>query len=122
MATQKLVTLLDRWVTRGQPGRSTTENAQPKVRRSQRQRQHHQQNQHKIPRTTLQDKEAQQLTLQGHNLDLQDGEEYGDKITPKSPSTFRIVQQNIKLVPENPKAYKNKQISNFISNGDAACT
>ena len=92
-------------MTRGKTGNTTTEAVQltvdPQIYRTQK------------------DKELQQLTLHGHNLDLHDGEEYGDKITPKSPGIFRVFQQNIKLVPENPQATKNKQISNFISNGDA---
>jgi hypothetical protein len=40
-------------------------------------------------------------------------------LTPKSTNTFRVIQQNIKLVPENPKSSKNKQISNVISNREA---
>jgi hypothetical protein len=106
MVIQKIVTLLDRWVTRGQTGNTTIEEEQPTIANPQI---------HRTPNN----KELQQLTLHGHNLDLHDGEEYGDKITPKPSGIFRVLHQNIKLVPENPKANKNKQISNFISNGDA---
>ena len=125
MPTQQLVTLLDRWVTRGQPGRPATEELCP-IHNTQRQHKqqdliHNTQRQQRHDQNILRtkrDKELHQITLQGHNLDLHDGEEYGDKLTPKSMGTFRIIQQNIKLIPENPKSSKNKQISNFISNGD----
>jgi hypothetical protein len=68
MPIHNLVTFIDRWVTRRRPGRSTTEDAQPTVVNNT-QQQCQQQNPH-IHRTTQQDKESQQLTLQKPNLDL----------------------------------------------------
>jgi hypothetical protein len=58
--------------------------------------------------------------LQGYNLiDHHDGNKDGNKVTPKRLGTFRFIQHNIKLVLENPKTNKNKQLWNLMSDDDA---
>jgi hypothetical protein len=60
-------------------------------------------------------KSPNNLNCSGYNLDLHNGEEDGNKVTPKSPGTFIvIIQQKRKLVPENPKTNKYKNASPMV--------
>ena len=61
----------------------------------------------------------QQRTLSGEKLNDKDNEYFGDIMNTKEENTFRVVSQNIHLLPEAATSGRSRRVVNTISQTDA---
>ena len=61
----------------------------------------------------------QQTTLTGNNLEENDNESYGNTMKTKEENNFRVVSQNIRLLPEVAMSGRSRRVVNTISNTEA---
>jgi hypothetical protein len=61
----------------------------------------------------------QQTTLTGENLEEKDNESYGNTMKKKEQNNFRVVSQNIRLLPEVATTGRSRRVVNTISNTEA---
>jgi hypothetical protein len=82
-------------------------------------RQRKQQSQQQQQQQQQQQRTFHQLDLSGENIDLQDGEAFGDTMTKKGPGILRFISQNWNGIPESSYNDKSSQIVNQICSRDA---
>ncbi len=61
----------------------------------------------------------QQTTLSGEKLNDKDNEYYGDEMKAKEENTFRVVSQNVQLLPEAATSSRSRRAVNTISKTEA---
>jgi hypothetical protein len=61
----------------------------------------------------------QQTTLTGENLEEKDNKSYGNTMQKKEENNFRVVSQNIRLLPEAATSGRSRRVINTISNTKA---
>jgi hypothetical protein len=64
-------------------------------------------------------KKLQQTTLTGENLEEKDNESYGTMLKKKEENNFRVVSQNIRVLPPVATTGRSRRVVNTISNTEA---